>query len=116
MATFPSIEASYGVTKRSAPKTRVVRFADGYEQRIQLGLSEHKNGKVYSLAWNNITETDSDTIETFLDSRAEDRASFDYTPPGESSSSKFVCDTWGKQINVPNRASITATFRQVFEP
>ena len=115
MATFPSIEASYGVTKRSAPKTRVVRFADGYEQRIQLGLSEHKNGKVYSLAWNNITETDSDTIETFLDDRAEDRASFDYTPPGESTSSKFVCDTWQKQINVPNRATITATFRQVFE-
>ena len=116
MATFPSIEASYGVTKRSAPNTRVIRFADGYEHRIQLGLSEHQNGKVYSLAWNNITETDSDTIETFLDSRAEDRASFDYTPPGESSSSKFVCDTWGKQINVPNRATITATFRQVFEP
>jgi len=75
MATFPSIEASYGVTKRSAPKTRV----------------------------------------TFLDDRAEDRASFDYTPPGESTSYKFVCDTWQKQINVPNRATITATFRQVFE-
>ncbi len=116
MATFPSIEASYGLTKSSAPNTKIVRFADGYEHRIQLGLSEHQNGKVYSLAWNNITETDSDTIETFLDSRAEDRASFDYTPPGESSSSKFVCDTWGKQINVPNRATITATFRQVFEP
>ena len=116
MATFPSIEASYGVTKRSAPKTRVVRFADGYEQRIQLGLSEHKNGKVYSLAWNNLSESDSDTIETFLDSRAEDRASFDYTPPNESTSYKFVCDTWQKQINVPNRATITATFRQVFEP
>tara|TARA_R100000278_G_scaffold16089_2_gene16403 strand:- start:537 stop:887 length:351 start_codon:yes stop_codon:yes gene_type:complete len=116
MATFPSIEASYGLTKSSAPNTKVVRFADGYEHRIQLGLSEHQNGKIYSLAWNNITETDSDTIETFLDSRAEDRASFDYTPPGESSSSKFVCDTWGKQINVPNRATITATFRQVFEP
>ena len=43
--------------------------------------------------WNNITETDSDTIETFLDDRADDRASFDYTPPGESASSKFVCDT-----------------------
>ena len=116
MATFPSIEASYGLTKSSAPNTKIVRFADGYEHRIQLGLSEHQNGKVYSLAWNNITETDSDTLETFLDSRAEDRASFDYTPPGESSSSKFVCDTWGKQINVPNRATITATFRQVFEP
>ena len=58
----------------------------------------------------------SDTIETFLDDRAEDRASFDYTPPGESTSYKFVCDTWSKKIDLPNRATITATFREVFEP
>tara|TARA_R100000152_G_scaffold7212_1_gene2765 strand:+ start:142 stop:492 length:351 start_codon:yes stop_codon:yes gene_type:complete len=116
MATFPSIEPSYGLTKSSAPNTKVIRFADGYEHRIQLGLSEHQNGKEYNLAWNNITETDSDTIETFLNSRADDRASFDYTPPGESAASKFVCDTWQKRINYPNRATITATFREVFEP
>ena len=116
MSTFPSIEPSYGLTKRSAPNTRVIRFADGYEHRIQLGLSEHQNPKEYNLAWNNITETDSDTIETFLDARADDRASFDYTPPGESSAYKFVCDSWQKKIDYPNRATITATFREVFEP
>lgn len=114
--TFPSIEASYGVTKKSAPNTRVIRFADGYEHRIQLGLSEHQNPKEYTLAWNNITSTESDTIETFLDDRAADRASFNYTPPGESTSYKFVCDTWSKKINLPNRATITATFREVYEP
>tara|TARA_R100000231_G_scaffold129047_1_gene100347 strand:- start:2265 stop:2615 length:351 start_codon:yes stop_codon:yes gene_type:complete len=116
MATFPSIEASYGVTKRSAPNTRIIRFADGYEHRIQLGLSEHQNGKVYSLGWNYLSESDSDTIETFLDDRAADRASFDYTPPGESTSYKFVCDSWSKKIDLPNRATITATFREVYEP
>ena len=116
MATFPSIEASYGVTKNSAPNTRVIRYADGYEHRIQLGLSKHQNAKEYTLGWNNITETESDTIETFLDDRAEDRASFDYTPPGESTSYKFVCDSWSKKIDLPNRATITATFREVYEP
>tara|TARA_R100000329_G_scaffold132247_1_gene111770 strand:+ start:333 stop:683 length:351 start_codon:yes stop_codon:yes gene_type:complete len=116
MATFPSIEPSYGLRKNSAPNTRIIRFADGYEHRIQLGLSEHKNPKQYNLTWNNLSETDSDTVEAFLDSRAEDRASFDYTPPNESSSSKFVCDKWQKIINFPNRATITATFREVFEP
>ena len=45
MATFPSIEASYGLRKNSAPKIRVVKFADGYEHRINLGLSEHQNPK-----------------------------------------------------------------------
>ena len=40
MATFPSSpEPSYGLTKNSAPITRIVKFSDGYEHRIQLGLS-----------------------------------------------------------------------------
>ena len=79
-------------------------------------LSITQNGKEYNLTWNNLSEADSDTLEAFLNSRADDNASFDYTPPNEGSSSKFVCDTWQKRIDVPNRATITATFRQVFEP
>ena len=39
MATFPSISPTYGVQKKSAPKTRTVRFADGYEHRILFGLA-----------------------------------------------------------------------------
>ena len=39
MATFPSITPTYGQQKRSAPNTRTVRFADGYEHRILFGLS-----------------------------------------------------------------------------
>ncbi len=190
MATFPSIEPSYGLTKTSQPKTRIVQFADGYEHRILFGLASHQNPENYNLAWNNITESDSDVIEGFLRSRANDNASFTYSPPSEgftktgtysqSSSTtvtititdhgvaindvltidytsgsavdgsfvvasvtdkdvftvvaaasatnsgnvsitlagakKFVCNTWNKKINYPNRATITATFRQVFEP
>ena len=116
MATFPSIEPSYGLQKQSSPTIKIVKYADGFEQRQLVGIAAHQNKKIYNLAWNNITETDSDTIETFLDARADDRASFDYTPPGESTSYKFVCDTWSKKIDLPNRATITATFREVFEP
>ena len=115
MATFPSIAPTYGVQKRSAPKTRTVRFADGYEHRILFGLAEHQNPKVYSLTFE-VSETDSDTIETFLDARANDSASFDFTPPGEPSSYKFVCESWSKSIPYLNRATIQATFREVFEP
>lgn len=115
MATFPSIAPTYGVQKRSAPNTRTVRFADGYEHRILFGLAEHQNPKVYNLTFK-VSETDSDTIETFLDARALDKASFDFTPPGESSSSKFVCEGWNKSIPYLNRATIQATFREVFEP
>ena len=97
MATFPSITPTYGQQKRSAPNTRIVRFADGYEHRILFGLAQHQNPKVFNFTFV-VSETDADTIETFLDARANDRASFDFTPPGEASSSKFVCESWSKSI------------------
>ena len=115
MATFPSITPKYGQQKRSKPNTRVVRFADGFEHRIVFGLAQNQNPKIFNFTFN-VSETDADTIETFLDARANDQASFDYTPAGESSSLKFVCDRWTKSIPYLNRATINATFREVFEP
>ena len=115
MATFPSINPTYGMQKRSAPLTRTVRFADGFEHRITLGLAEHQNPKVYNLVFN-VSETDADTIETFLDARANDNESFDFTAYGESTAQKFVCETWSKSIPYNNRATIRTTFREVFEP
>ena len=114
MATFPDIKPTYGTRKNNAPINRVVRFADGFEQRIVFGLAQNQNPKVYNFTFN-VSETDADTIETFLDARANDQDSFDYTPQGESQK-KFVCETWTKSIPYNNRATITATFREVFEP
>ena len=82
MATFPSITPTYGQQKRSRPNTRTVRFADGYEHRLLFGLAAHQNPKVYNFTFE-VSETDADTIESFLDSRANDSASFTFTPPGE---------------------------------
>mgnify|MGYP003138512220 CR=1 FL=1 len=113
MATFPSIAPKYGQQKRSKPLTRTVRFADGFEHRILFGLAEHQNPKIFNFTFE-VSESDADTIETFLDARAGTE-SFDFTPPGESSSSKFVCETWTKSIPYLNRATIQATFREVFE-
>ena len=115
MATFPDIKPTYGQRKKSRPLTRTVRFADGYEHRLLFGLAQHQNPKEFSFTFD-VSETDADTIETFLDARAVDSASFDFTPPGEASSSKFVCESWSKSIPYNNRASIQATFREVFEP
>ena len=115
MATFPSITPIYGQQKKSAPLTRVVRFADGYEHRIVFGLAQHQNPKVYNFTFE-VSETQADEIETFLDARANDSASFDFTAPGEGGAQKFVCETWSKSIPYKNRATIQVTFREVFEP
>ena len=45
MATFPSIKPTYGQQKRSAPNTRTIRFADGYEHRILFGLGRASKSK-----------------------------------------------------------------------
>ena len=115
MATFPSITPKYGQRKSSKPLTRRIRFADGYEHRILFGLAQHQNPKEFNFTFE-VSETDADTIETFLDARANDSDSFTFTPPGESSSSEFVCESWSKSIPYNNRATIQATFRPVFEP
>ena len=113
MATFPSIDPSFPVRKKSQPNNKTVKFGDGYEQRTTFGLNQ--NPKIFNFTFE-VSETDADTIETFLDARAVDSASFTFTPPGESSSSQFVCESWNKSIPYLNRARVQATFREVFEP
>ena len=111
MATFPSITPTYGTRKTNNPIVKTTQFGDGYQQRVQFGLNQ--NPKVFSLTFN-VSETDADTIETFLDARGGTE-SFDFTPPGETSSSKFICRSWTKSMPYNNRATINATFEEVFE-
>lgn len=113
MATFPSIKPTYSLSKSSEPQFKVSRFGDGYEHRISWGL--HQNPKQWSLSFN-VSDTNADTIEAFLDARAEDAASFDWTPPNEVTAYKWVCQSWERELIGPNRSVISCTFRQVFEP
>ena len=114
MATIPSTpEPSYPATKASNPNVRVTQFGDGYQQRTTFGLNQ--NAKTWTFNWNNITEAESDVFEAFLDARGGVE-SFDYTPPNESTSYKYICKSWNKTLNLPNRANLTATFIEVFEP
>ena len=111
MATFPSITPTYGIQKTSQPNVRIAQFGSGYSQRTTFGLNQ--NPKIYNLRFE-VSETDADTIEAFLDARGGVE-NFDFTPPGDSSG-KYICRNWSKSIPYLNRATIQATFEQVFEP
>lgn len=113
MATFPSYEPAYSASKSSQPKTRTTKFGDGYEQRVLFGLNQ--NPKEWSLTFN-VPDADADIIETFLDARALDSASFTWTPPLSNTSGKWVCPSWNRELFDVGVSRITATFRQVFEP
>ena len=68
MATFPSINPTYGMRKTSSPRIRTTAFGDGYEFRALFGLPLTQDPKVYDLTFN-VSETDADVIEGFLRSR-----------------------------------------------
>ena len=116
MADLPSIVPSYQAQKRSAPRVRSVAFGDGYAQRLKWGLNI--DAKSWNLRWQNLSETDADTLEAFFEARASDGASFDWEPLDESAGTtyKFICPNWTKTVVFKNRATIQATFQQVFEP
>jgi len=82
MATFPSINPTYGMRKTSSPKVRTTQLGDGYEFRALYGLPLSQDPKVYDLTFN-VSETESNVIEAFLRSRVADQASFSFTPPAE---------------------------------
>ena len=113
MATFPSITPTYGASKSSAPNLVEIQYGDGYAQVLRYGLNQ--NRKIWNLNFV-VSETDADTIETFLDARANDGDTFDWTPPGESTTYKWRCLNWNKTIPYNNRATVHATFTQYFEP
>lgn len=103
----------FGAVKKSQPNVQVVKLGDGYEQRFRFGLNQ--NPKVWDLKWTAKSNADADAIEAFFDARANDTASFEWTPLDEATSYRWVCDSWSREHQYANINIITATFRQVFE-
>jgi phage-related protein len=114
MATFPNYEPTYPLTKKCEPKLRVVKFGDGYEQRIKLGLNQ--NPAEWPLTFI-LSNTDTKVIEDFLIARADDAASFDWVPPDDTIAYKWKCPSgWSKEIISPGFSRLSFTLVQVFEP
>ena len=113
MADFPSITPSYGTRKSSSPQTLAVQYGDGYSTRLVFGLNQDL--KEYSLRWDNLSEANANSIETFLEAR-KGQESFNFTPTEESSARKCICIKWTREMRYTNRASIRATFQEVAEP
>ena len=114
--TDVNLSPNYGVTISHRPVQKIQRYADGYEHRLNFGVAAHQNPRTANLQFNDITEAESDTLIDFLKARSLDNASFDFTPPSDSAG-KFVIDgEYRKRINYAGLASVSVTFREVFEP
>ena len=115
MATFPSITPAYGETQTIEQDNIVVKLGDGYEQRLVRGLAANKRYHIVNLVFN-ITQTDANTINTFLNARFDDQDAFQYTIGGESSARNFKCTRRSASIPYNNRVTMNLTFEEVFEP
>tara|TARA_R100000458_G_C8096076_1_gene124740 strand:+ start:181 stop:549 length:369 start_codon:yes stop_codon:yes gene_type:complete len=101
----------FGAKRDSRPKVKTVSFGDGYEQRLVFGLNQ--SPKLWDLKWTAKDSTDADAIEAFLEARAGQEA-FDWIPPDDTSSYKWVCETWTRDHRYANVNTIRAKFKQVF--
>lgn len=106
------------MVRTSTPKLHLVKFGDGYEQRIANGINNLEEN--YSISFNNRTKAEIDDIIAFFENKAGVTA-FTYTVPDTNESGnevaiKVVCSTWKKTYVYGDYYSATGTFRRVYEP
>ena len=115
MASFPAIAPLYATQETKEQQNLVVKFGDGYQQRLVRGLPANKRLISLSLTFN-VSTSDAATIDTFLDARFDDQASFTFTRPHHSSALNFICTRRSRTAILASRVTMSLTFEQVAEP
>lgn len=111
MSTFTWIP-SYPASQPVKPLVLKAQFGDGYEQRVGDGINTM--ARTWNVQFNLRLAAEIDAIEAFLKARAGVQ-SFDWTPP-RGAAGKWVCESWTPGLEQPVYASLSAVFREVFEP
>jgi phage-related protein len=82
--------------QENAPRVRVSKFGDGYEQRVRDGINHDLDKWVISFTKR--SGVDIDGVYDFLKARGGDEA-FQWTPRGESTPRIFVCRKWTRKFD-----------------
>lgn len=109
---FPITNPVYNYTINREPNINVIKFGDGFEQRLTEGLNQ--NPVILNVTFN-LSQTDSTTAVNFLNARISDGLSFTFTVPNENTSKNFVCNSYPTTVPFLNRVILTCVFREVFE-
>ena len=115
MATFPSITPQFSTQETVTQDSLRIKLGDGYEQRFIKGLPANKRLLTIQAKFE-LSQTDANTINTFLDARFDaGMEAFDYTPSNRSTI-KVKCVRRSESIPYLNRVSLNLTLEQVAEP
>jgi phage-related protein len=106
--------ASYTSTTSHKPLITVIRFGNGYEQRINKNINPDL--KTFQLKFELKTEKEAYAIVHFLQDKSATKA-FAYDPPTiyseQTYRTKYVCREWETNFNFKENYAINAKFDEV---
>lgn len=113
MADLPTTVKPIVSTNREV-KTRHIEanFGDGYSQRAGDGINTIKDK--WNVEWTALSQVNFDELNDFFEEK-EGYKDFNWTPPGESTSKKFVCKNWNVSHLGASLFNLSAQFDQVFD-
>lgn len=100
---------SYGSAVSTKPNVKVVKFGDGYEQRVAVGLNTAL--RKWEVTFASRANETADTIEAFFEARGA-LEWFNWTPP-HGAAGQWVCREWAAQKTGPLTRTVTATFDEI---
>ena len=101
---------AYNMSATHAPRTKSIKFGDGYERRFKDGINN--NLLSLSLNFEGRDLMEAKAILHFLESR-QGTESFFFRPPSPYDAlRKFVCQEFNSSIAFKNNINVSATFRQ----
>ncbi len=101
--------ARIGATGEVRPRTRLIRFGDGYEQRVQDGINNDL--RTYSLSFSG-QRLLMQEIQAFL-LKQGGVTSFYWQAPERTKPGLFVCEEWRDAYHSGQFWEINASFREV---
>ena len=112
MATLPFEPKVAGdSTRKVVPRVLRTEFGDGYSQRAADGLNN--NPSEWNLRWE-LDDTDTDTLIAFFITHGG-HTTFEWTPPRESTSQKFIIIEWGETPYGESGSIVTARISQEYD-
>lgn len=114
MPTALPLQTSISQASQGETQYRVIetRYGNGYSQRALDGING--NQATWSVAWENITEAQFDTlVGAFDDAYGVDY--FNWTAPGDASSKKWLVPKFTRSVSSGDIYSVSASLVQVFD-
>ena len=102
---------SYNISVNHAPRSKSIRFGDGYEQRFKDGINNDLIN--ISLNFEGRNTQEARAILHFLDARSGVDLFFFRPPSPHDARRKFICKEFSSNVSFQDVVDISASFEQV---